>query len=191
MASPRDPSGAGEPQGTLWEVWGEMPGRLPATAPAQWNPSECTVTHPYHPLRGQRFMVLKTVRICGKETFHIRAPSGNNLRVPIDWTDLAQPSHGVATGALVLRFDQLLALSELVRTLENSLDIGAPHDVEDSAHKRPTTTSGPESCDGSAQNHGRGASQQPRNPTGKGTGREHACRLSEGALKPSGPGGRG
>ena len=25
MASPRDPSGAGEPQGTLWEVWGEMP----------------------------------------------------------------------------------------------------------------------------------------------------------------------
>ena len=25
MASPRAQIGAGEPQGTLWEVWGEMP----------------------------------------------------------------------------------------------------------------------------------------------------------------------
>jgi hypothetical protein len=172
------------------EVWGEMLRRLPATAPEQWTPSECTVTHPYHPLRGQRLMVLQTVRISGKETFHIRAPSGNTLRVSIDWTDLAQPCLCDAMGPLVLRFDQLLALSELIRALKNSLDRGDTRDVKDAVQKQPRATSGPESYDESGQNHGSGSPQQRRNATGNRSRRQHACRLSQVALKRSGPGGR-
>jgi hypothetical protein len=77
-----------------------------------------TVTHPYHPRRGQRFTVLKRRRVAGAETFLVRSESGENLSLLREWTDLADPSE-IAAGETprILDARRLLVLSELVARL--------------------------------------------------------------------------
>jgi len=50
------------------------------------------IRHPFHPLRGQRFQVLKTRRIGGVETLILREPARGSFSVAREWTDWADPS---------------------------------------------------------------------------------------------------
>jgi hypothetical protein len=49
------------------------------------------VRHPFHPLRGQRFQVLKTRRISGVDTLILREPARGSFTVAREWTDWADP----------------------------------------------------------------------------------------------------
>ena len=49
------------------------------------------ITHPYHPLRGQQFPLLKIRRIGGVETGMLLGTDGT-FAVPLAWTDRAEPN---------------------------------------------------------------------------------------------------
>src|SRR5215468_6398683 len=78
------------------------------------------ITHPFHPLRGQRFAVLMIRKVSGAERLSLRHAEGS-FAVRRDWTDWAPP--GSPTEAannnppLLIDASGLLALSEVVLSL--------------------------------------------------------------------------
>src|SRR5271157_902405 len=72
-----------------------LSGRLPQTA---LEHSEhlgwAEIRHPYHPLRGQRFPVLKKRRIAGKDTLILRGLDCGTFSIAREWTDWGDPSPG-------------------------------------------------------------------------------------------------
>ena len=77
------------------------------------------VTHPYHPLHGQRFPILKTRRVLGVETLIVRGTTDGTYALAREWTDQADPSPYSSVEGLHHRFDCLLALAELIRKLDS------------------------------------------------------------------------
>jgi hypothetical protein len=78
------------------------------------------VTHPFHPLRGHRFVVLKVRRVSGVETLSLRHSELGSFAMPREWTDWAPPNaHVTAADGQPLITDAfgLLALNELVASL--------------------------------------------------------------------------
>jgi hypothetical protein len=51
-----------------------------------------TVTHPFHPLSGKRFLILKTRRAGGREILSLFAEGHGTIALPREWTDQAPPS---------------------------------------------------------------------------------------------------
>lgn len=79
------------------------------------------VTHPFHPLRGQRFVVLKVRRVSGVETLSLRQAEFGSIAMPREWTDWASPDSQTAAGGgepLLIDAFGLLALTELVTSLK-------------------------------------------------------------------------
>jgi len=50
------------------------------------------ICHPFHPLRGQRFEVLKKRRIAGVDTLILRECKRGSFSIAREWTDWADPS---------------------------------------------------------------------------------------------------
>lgn len=50
------------------------------------------ISHPFHPLRGRRFEVLKKRRIAGVDTLILRELERGTLSIPRAWTDWADPT---------------------------------------------------------------------------------------------------
>jgi len=50
------------------------------------------ISHPFHPLRGRRFEVLKKRRRAGVDTLILRELERGTLSIPREWTDWADPS---------------------------------------------------------------------------------------------------
>jgi len=50
------------------------------------------IRHPFHPLRGQRFPVLKTKRTGGVDTLILHGSGAGTFAVAREWTDRADPS---------------------------------------------------------------------------------------------------
>src|SRR6266853_4809889 len=50
------------------------------------------VTHPFHPLRGHRFVVLKIRSVSGIETLSLRHSELGSFAMPREWTDWAPPN---------------------------------------------------------------------------------------------------
>jgi hypothetical protein len=50
------------------------------------------IRHPFHPLRGQRFEVLKKRRVAGVDTLILRDPKYGSFSIAREWTDWADPS---------------------------------------------------------------------------------------------------
>lgn len=86
------------------------------------------VRHPFHPLKGQRFPVLKTRRVGGTETLILREPSRGSIAVRREWTDwdAATASTAAATPPRQLAFESLLELAELVDNLRHP----APEEID-------------------------------------------------------------
>ena len=53
------------------------------------------ITHPFHPLRGQRFPVLKIRRVSGVPCVSLRHADRGSFAVPQEWTDwgIAEPPY--------------------------------------------------------------------------------------------------
>jgi hypothetical protein len=78
------------------------------------------VTHPFHPLCGHRFVVLKVRRVSGVETLSLRHADLGSFALPREWTDWAPPGTQTAlTGVQPLLVDAfgLLGLAELATRL--------------------------------------------------------------------------
>ena len=71
------------------------------------------ITHPFHPLRGQRFKILKVRRCSGIETLILKEASRGSFAIPIDWTDRSAAT--VETEDSILDFGCLSELADLVR----------------------------------------------------------------------------
>jgi hypothetical protein len=80
------------------------------------------ITHPFHPLRGHQFVVLKIRKVSGIETLSLRHTERGSFAVPREWTDWAPPATSqLIDGPQPLLFDAsgALALSELVCSLKH------------------------------------------------------------------------
>jgi len=75
------------------------------------------ILHPFHPLRGQRFQVLKTRRVGSVDTLILREPARGSFCVPREWTDRADPSLYDSLDLPPRRLDAALLL-ELAALLE-------------------------------------------------------------------------
>ena len=79
------------------------------------------IVHPFHPLRGQQFAVLKARTVSGIETLCLHHKELGSLAVPRDWTDWAPPGSQALPGEHQLVIDawSLIALAELTIALRN------------------------------------------------------------------------
>jgi hypothetical protein len=75
------------------------------------------IRHPYHPLRGQRFRVLKQRRIAGIDTLILRELERGSFSIPREWTNWADPASNQSLGLPPQRIDAE-SLFELVDLLE-------------------------------------------------------------------------
>ena len=91
------------------------PTALDPNAPLGW----ATITHPFHPLAGQRFEVLKTRRVGGIDTLLLRHVERGSYAVAREWTDwsLSEPVLAPDGAARKLACETLLTLAELVGEL--------------------------------------------------------------------------
>ena len=78
-----------------------------------------TITHPFHPLHGQRFEVLKRRRVAGIDTLILRHPERGSYTVAQDWTDWGLPevSTALASEAQKLAVVPLLQLTTVLAEL--------------------------------------------------------------------------
>jgi len=83
------------------------------------NLGSTTITHPFHPLRGQQFPILKTRRVAGIDTVILKGTAGGTFAVPLAWTDRAKPSPWEAVGKNPPQLDvpSLWTLVELLDSL--------------------------------------------------------------------------
>jgi hypothetical protein len=79
------------------------------------------ITHPFHPLHGQRYQILKSRQVSGKDTLILKDPGGGTFAVDRDWTNLADPSASNIQGQpqLILDYKALLKLVTLLVELSN------------------------------------------------------------------------
>jgi hypothetical protein len=75
------------------------------------------IRHPFHPLRGHRFQVLKEHRTAGIDTLLLRELDRGTFSIAREWTDWADPSPYSSLGLPPQRLD-IRSLFELVRLLE-------------------------------------------------------------------------
>jgi hypothetical protein len=77
------------------------------------------VVHPFHPLRGRRFDVLKIRRVSGVETLSLRDSDLGSFAMPREWTDWAPPDTLACARNTPLVIDAfgLVAVAELIASL--------------------------------------------------------------------------
>jgi hypothetical protein len=77
------------------------------------------IVHPFHPLRGQQFSVLKVRKVSGVETLSLHHNELGSIAVPREWTNWAPPGSRACLGERRLLADPwgLVALAELVTAL--------------------------------------------------------------------------
>jgi len=84
------------------------------------------VRHPFHPLRGQRFPVLKTRRVGVTETLILREPTRGSIAVCREWTDW-DPGMGCGSATSQrFAFESLIELAKLVDDLSHP----APSEID-------------------------------------------------------------
>jgi hypothetical protein len=77
------------------------------------------VIHPFHPLRGQRFVVLKVRTVSGVETLSLRHTDLGSFALPREWTDWGPPGFQARAAEERLLIDAvgLVRLAELIASL--------------------------------------------------------------------------
>jgi hypothetical protein len=77
------------------------------------------IQHPFHPLKGHRFAVLKTRRIAGIDTLILRHSERGSFSIAREWTDWGTPSAYEGLGLTPGRLDieRLLDLVSLIEQL--------------------------------------------------------------------------
>jgi hypothetical protein len=82
------------------------------------------ITHPFHPLKGKRFAILKIRKIGGQEVLSLYDDQRGSLPILREWTDQAVLSPGAdpIEPAPILDVRCLLKLHDLVRALTKRID---------------------------------------------------------------------
>jgi Family of unknown function (DUF5372) len=95
---------------------------LEPSSPLGW----AEIRHPFHPLRGQRFEVLKKRRVAGIDTLILSELQRGSFSVAREWTDWADPGTADSIGFHSRKLDpqSLLELAALVEVLNQSKQIG-------------------------------------------------------------------
>lgn len=73
------------------------------------------IVHPFHPLRGKQFVVLKSRLVRGVECLVLKGSESGTFAVPRDWTDQARPDtyRDAEIAPRFLRLESLLSIVEL------------------------------------------------------------------------------
>ena len=79
------------------------------------------VTHPFHPLFGQRLSVEGEERPNGRLRFRCTGPSGTTVVVPAEWTEHS----GAKPGAARLTYEALAELATVVKAIEHARSVNA------------------------------------------------------------------
>ena len=116
---PYGASGFQKPMGNcdLWEY--RRPARTALEHKSHLGWAE--IRHPFHPLRGQRFQVLKARRIAGIDTLLLRELDRGTFSIAREWTDWVDPSPYDSLGLPPRRLeaDLLFELATLLEQLTN------------------------------------------------------------------------
>ena len=74
------------------------------------------MTHPFHPFFGRVFALLDYRQTWGEDRVYVHDDEGRWQRLPAAWTDAApaDPFVVVSAGRAAVRFEDLLALAELL-----------------------------------------------------------------------------
>ena len=83
-----------------------------------------TITHPFHPLKGERLKVLSSKTFNKRDILSLQNLCGSMLSVPREWTDKADPDPyrscpGYLEDPPVLSFMHLMELTDLLSGLRN------------------------------------------------------------------------
>jgi hypothetical protein len=81
------------------------------------------ITHPFHPLRGQRFPVLKIRRVSSVACLSLRHADLGSFAVPQEWTDWGAP-HEASQAPLIIDASGLADLAAIVDFLTRDSDQG-------------------------------------------------------------------
>jgi hypothetical protein len=82
-----------------------------------------TVTHPFHPLSGQRLRVLQVRQIAGREVLSLRDEHHGSIGLPREWTDQSVRSPGSnLQEPTILDAASLLQLSKLIQGIKKGID---------------------------------------------------------------------
>ena len=75
--------------------------------------------HPFHPLRGKQFAVLKSRLVRGVECLILKGSESGTFAVPRDWTDQARPDayRDAEIAPRFLKLDSLLSIVELSNSI--------------------------------------------------------------------------
>jgi len=75
------------------------------------------ITHPFHPLHGQKFVVLKLRTVSGVATLSVRHPDLGSFAIREDWTDWSVANTTPMSQSLMIDAFGLAALAEIVESL--------------------------------------------------------------------------
>jgi hypothetical protein len=77
------------------------------------------IVHPFHPLRGQQFAILKSRCVRGVECLVLKGSEAGTFAVPRDWTDQARPDVYRDAGVVphFLKLEALLSIVELSNSI--------------------------------------------------------------------------
>jgi hypothetical protein len=82
------------------------------------------VTHPFHPLLGKRFLILKMRKVGGREVLSLFDEHNGTVTLPREWTDQAPPSPyaTVLEQPPILQVACLFKLQELAQAIRKRID---------------------------------------------------------------------
>jgi hypothetical protein len=77
------------------------------------------IVHPFHPLRGKQFAVLKSRCVRGVECLVLKGSDSGTFAVPRDWTDQARPDvyRDADVAPRFLKPESLLSIIELSNSI--------------------------------------------------------------------------
>ena len=81
--------------------------------------------HPFHPLRGKQFAVLKSRLVRGVECLVLKGSESGTFAVPRDWTDQARPDayRDAEVVPRFLRLESLLSIVELSNSISKKSEV--------------------------------------------------------------------
>jgi Family of unknown function (DUF5372) len=100
---------------------GKYLNRRPSTS-SVGTPSCVTVTHPFHPLRGQKLELVHVPRKANSK-LSVRHPEGRCFRIPRDWTDfeIQQDEQSPAPLDRLLDINGLRAVAGIISNLKTEI----------------------------------------------------------------------
>jgi hypothetical protein len=83
------------------------------------------ITHPFHPLCGKRFPILKSRCVREVECLVLKGSESGTFSVPRDWTDQARPDPYLAAkvSPCILKLESLLSVLEVINVLAKEIEV--------------------------------------------------------------------